>query len=313
MQLIETTNVNHALIAGIETLQKYGKRHHSRNGPILVCPWPVITVFHKPIERVLFNRERDANPFFHLFEAIWMLAGRNDVTFVSQFVERMKEYSDDGETLEGAYGYRWRNWWRKDQLLEIIYQLQQDPDSRRAVLTMWDVADLFAESKDKPCNTHIYFRIVYGKLDMSVCNRSNDIIWGLYGANTVHLSILHEFIASAVGVDLGIYCHFSNNFHLYPGAVPYRDILAGGIDDLYNPNRDDSVETHGLFGEPKDYQTFLDNCEAVCDDPKNAMYMNGVFFPHIVYPMWMVWKTRHKKWLNEILASSNLNTAAGLT
>ena len=100
MQIIECENVNHALIAGINTLDQFGKRQGSRNGAVLVAPWPVITIIHDPEHRVLFNPRRDANPFFHLFESIWMLAGRNDVDFVASTPILQKANSD-------TYQYIW--------------------------------------------------------------------------------------------------------------------------------------------------------------------------------------------------------------
>ena len=292
MQLIETTNVNHAIIAGINTLTSQGIRQGSRNGGVIAAPWPVVTVMTNPTDRVLFNPARDANPFFHLFESLWMMAGRHDVEFVAQFVPRMREYSDDGITLDGAYGYRWRNWWRKDQLFEIIEQLVADPDSRRCVLAMWDGDDLYEESLDKPCNTHIYFRVLNGTLDMTVCNRSNDIIWGLYGANTVHLSILQEFMAAAIGVDVGIYRHLSNNFHMYPANVDHRAILADGVHDLYNPNLDDHVR-HTPLTTVCDPMEFLQECRLFCGDPLGYDAIQGGFVNTIAQPMYSAWKNRN--------------------
>jgi hypothetical protein len=256
-------------------------------------PTPVTTVYKNPTERVLFEELRDANPFFHLFEAIWMLAGRNDVDFVAEFVPRMREYSDDGKTLNGAYGYRWREHFCADQIKLLVEELNNH-QSRRAVLTMWDGEDLLTtESKDIPCNTHIYFRIVNGKMDMTVCNRSNDIIWGLYGANTVHLSILHEFIASAVGVPLGVYRHLSNNFHLYPKNVNYRSIAAGGVVDYYNPNIDNSVTPTSLEVSPTNWELFLTECELFCHDPSSKFA--SPFLQHTAQPMYELWKTRDAK------------------
>ena len=296
MQLIETNNVNNALIAGINTLVNAGDREESRNGGVIVAPWPVMTVLHNPTNRVLFNPARDANPFFHLFESLWMIAGRNDVDFVAQFVPRMESYSDDGETLSGAYGYRWRKHWGIDQIMEVAMQLVTDPASRRCVLSMWDVRDLYVDSLDKPCNTHIYFRIVKGRLDMTVCNRSNDIIWGLYGANTVHLSVLQEFIAALVGVEVGVYRHLSNNFHMYPANVNYRAILAEGVSDMYNPNLDNAAEPMSLTSGLTHPIVFTNDCEAFCNDPV-ASHPVGEFVRTVAQPMYKAWESRNPEFI----------------
>jgi hypothetical protein len=301
------------------------RKESSRNGPVLVIDEPVLITYTHPQERVLFNKERDANPFFHLYEALWMLAGRNDVASVGYYAKQMYEYSDDGKTLNGAYGYRWRNFVNShdrmqpniDQLAILIAHLKSNPTSRRAVLQMWNIQNDLLKiggygnrirckkchgtggvpilegfededktascpvcngtswidepaSKDTCCNLSVMFslrdkietvpnsrtyspytdpnlpactcadwgmmgclpscqrqqyidkkmqgesEVVTGKfLDMTVTNRSNDMIWGLLGANVVHFSFLLEYMAAHLGVDIGKYHHFSNNVHVY--------------------------------------------------------------------------------------------------
>src|SRR5258708_35739439 len=70
----------------------------TRNGKCLVVDEPVLISYTHPKERVLFNPVRDANPFFHLYESLWMLAGRNDLKSLAYYCSRMKEFSDDGKT-----------------------------------------------------------------------------------------------------------------------------------------------------------------------------------------------------------------------
>ena len=189
----------------------------TRNGRALVYQAPVIVSHVMPWRRVLFDPVRNANPFFHYMEAIWMLAGSENVDFPSKFAKQIREYSDDGTTLNGAYGFRWRYHW-DDQIDEVIEMLKTDPNTRRAVLTMWDPQyDLGSSSKDLPCNTHVYFRKVNERLDMTVCNRSNDLVWGMLGANVVHMSILQEYIANATKIEVGTYHQFTNNLHIYEG------------------------------------------------------------------------------------------------
>jgi hypothetical protein len=87
---------------------------------------------------------------------------------------------------------------------------------------MWDANyDLMVENdiKDVPCNTHIYFSVRNGYLHMTVCNRSNDMIWGAFGANAVHMSYLMEYMAHAVGAKVGHYTQFTNNLHAYKNVL----------------------------------------------------------------------------------------------
>lgn len=225
VKVISVRNVNAALFEGLRYLAEHGVEENSRNGAVLVAPGPVVTEYAKPRERVLLHFARDANPFFHLFEALWMLAGRNDLGFLLQLNKRMREYSDDGgKTMNGAYGFRWLHYFRHNQLATAIRTLREEPNTRRVVVAMWDATSdqLNSTSRDLPCNTHIYFDRRGGRLNMTVCNRSNDIYWGAYGANAVHFSILQEYIAAAVEVPVGTYYQFSNNYHLYTDIIDPR-------------------------------------------------------------------------------------------
>lgn len=238
MKVITVQNPDNALERGLDYLREFGVRQPSRNGAVLVAPGPVTTVYVTPRNRVSMDPLRDANPFFHLAEAMWMLAGRNDVGYVAKFAKNMVNFSDDQETLHGAYGYRWTEHFGYDQLEWIIRDLSADPNSRRAVLSMWDpgyrartstfspfelskgdLGAAAASGKDVPCNTQAYFRVnptIGGPvLDMTVTCRSNDIVWGAYGANVVHFSMLQEYMASRLGLDVGVYYQVSNNYHAY--------------------------------------------------------------------------------------------------
>lgn len=218
MFIIDARNVNDAYAEATYKMSMVGVPKDSRVGKTLSAPWPVMTVYRRPTERMLMDFERDANPFFHIFEGIWMLAGRNDVAWLAQFNPRMAEFSDDGVTFHGTYGFRWREHFGVDQLKCLIQELRANKGSRRIVLAMWDPgADLgkIATGLDVPCNTTVYLLVREGVLDMTVCCRSNDIIWGCYGANAVHMSMLQEFIAQAISMPVGRYYQISNDWHIY--------------------------------------------------------------------------------------------------
>src|SRR6185369_13562421 len=108
MREITVHNVNQALMEGLHWLLAVGEKEDSRNGLVLVSPVPVMTTYLRPCQRVLFSPMRDANPFFHLMEALWMLAGRDDLAWPLYFNSKFGAYSDNGVTVHGAYGHRWR-------------------------------------------------------------------------------------------------------------------------------------------------------------------------------------------------------------
>lgn len=303
-------NVNQAVTEGIWKLKTMGVRESSRNGEVIVFPEPVTTLYERPAERVLFWPERDANPVFHLMESIWMLAGRDDLAFVEYFNSRMRNFSDNGQRLNGAYGHRWRKRFSCDQLVALIKHLKSDPTSRRAVLTMWGPVQNLQnlESKDVCCNTQTYFEIREGHLNMTVLCRSNDLIWGAYGANAVHFSFLQEFMASALDVPLGVYRQFSHNLHLYTELYDFKKYLDMPPDYTCWDGYLQGIQPRSIM-DSDDWGGFLRDCERFCaapfDPPRGYRHS---FFPEVAYPMAMVTKTRKEKtgdgyfWANNIKA-----------
>lgn len=230
MYVINAVNVNDALAQGLDLIHSEGVRLESRNGMTLEVPAPVATVYNNPAQRVLIDPARDANPFFHLMESLWILAGRDDVEFLTEFNKRMADFSDDGVTFNAPYGYRLRNSFCTDQIPEVIAILNRDPNSRQAVCQIWDTEDINRVTKDKACNMSIVFRVRNKRLDMVVYNRSNDMIWGAYGANVVQFSMLQEYVAAHLGMPVGVYTQVSNSFHVYtdgPGGKVFRNVVEG--------------------------------------------------------------------------------------
>jgi hypothetical protein len=276
-------NVNDAfrgLVEGIHTGRIPTVTKPSRVGQVRMVEEPMIITYSHPRERALFNQARDCNPFFHVMESLWMLAGRNDIAPLTYYSGNYAAQVQDGDspTANGAYGYRWRRakaddeeWSgsvveKVDQLKLLIAHLKANPDSRRAVLSMWNVEDDLLRigslssycdgphtgvgchncvppdkgSKDVCCNLNVMFSLRScrscaggvvptdrddnecklcngtGKyLDMTVTNRSNDMIWGMLGANAVHFSFLQEYMATHLGVEVGVYNQMTNNLHVY--------------------------------------------------------------------------------------------------
>lgn len=305
---INVDNVNEALAQGLRWLSRRGEPKPSRVGDVLVSPCPVTTCYSQPTQRVLFSPMRDANPFFHLMESIWMLAGRNDIAFPAHFNKRFIEYSDDGLQQWGAYGWRWRSFFGYDQLRVIIEELKINPDSRRAVLSMWSPAfneegmlkgsDLhiaMGGGKDVPCNTNIFFRIRDGLLDMQVNNRSNDIVWGAYGANAVHMSILQEFMAHAIGVGVGRLYQSSWNYHAYTNFYP-KDGFLGLADDAiahnyYDP-RFGGVKPTPLLAVDENWEVFLEECNSFVE---GGVKFETDFLRHVCVPMREAWNLHKEK------------------
>jgi thymidylate synthase len=175
-----------------------------------------ITTLEQPLERYLFLPKRYNDVFAQFAETMWVLAGRDDVTWLAMYLPRAPDYSDDGRTWHGAYGPRLRRWaGNVDQLDNVRRLLSEDQTSRRAVMVLFDPERDFAESKDIPCNNWLSWIARDGKLHLSVAIRSNDAMWGFSGANAFEWSVLQELVAYWLGLDVGSVRYFATSFHLY--------------------------------------------------------------------------------------------------
>ena len=265
----------------------HGAARPSRNGPVLAMDEPVTVSYLNPDQRVLHAPEREANPFFHLYECLWMLQGRRDVAPVAEFVPSMRNFSDDGRVFNAAYGHRWRRHFGRDQVTWAIEQLRErggDSD-RRIYLGIWDPRHDHKPSLDKPCNVGLAFRVrSTGKLDMTVFNRSNDLVLGLAGANVVHMSFLHEVVARASGLPLGAYHQVSNDLHMYteaPATIAALP-LAGRWsirDDPYAQGRVEAVPVMEV-----DWQTWQEDLETF-QRYGNVVGLRDRFFRRVCGPM----------------------------
>lgn len=217
---IYARNAAQALSSGLAlVLEAAGPPRPSRNGPVRAMDEPLTITYRRPAERVLFHPEREANPFFHLYEFLWMMNGQRDVKSVADYVPGMRNYSDDGRRFNAAYGHRWRKHWGHDQvdwLVQRFSDLDLAASDRRAYLGIFDPRIDQKPTLDVPCNLGNAFRVRSdGSLDMTVFNRSNDLVLGAFGANVVHMSMLHELVAQATGLPLGCYHQVTNDMHIY--------------------------------------------------------------------------------------------------
>jgi len=283
---ITARNVNFAYPEALWRMKILGVEADSRNGRVRRFPGPVATTYMNPTERMLLNPRRDANPFFHIFEGVWMLAGRNDTWTLGLFNQNIGQFSDDGATFHGAYGHRWRHHFGHDQILWAIETLKADPNSRRVVLQMFDpVVDQYTrqDAKDIPCNVSIFFEVDRARLNMTVTNRSNDMIWGCYGANAVHMSMLMEFVANALDLTVGHYVQFSNNLHIYER---HFDLLER-IDDVTTHVED--TDPHVPITRAGNYMDDLYELERWSTFTPNHWEYDNPYVIYVLEPMLKAW------------------------
>lgn len=301
MHVLDVENVSEAYFGGRHMLHMHGMMGDSRNGPVAVLDEPVTTVYRNPRQRVLFAEGRVPNAPFHLMESLWMLAGRRDATFLDQFISDFsKRYAEPGTDgrQHGAYGYRWRRFFSfddnsADQLDEVVHRLKKNNDDRRAVIQMWDAsADLLEEHTggllDVPCNLVAVPRVVRGRLDLAVTCRSNDMIWGAYGANAVHFSVLQEYLAARIGVDVGVYRQISLNMHAYADSLEKHQ-LPGQAMNLYEGDAG-RVTHRPLVDHPESFDAEL--LEFLEDGPHGGRSYRNEFLSKVARPVWAAnaWK-----------------------
>lgn len=279
---------NEGLGRVMTALNSEGIRTDSRNGPVIRFPKPVCLEYPDPRRRWLDHPVRAGNHFFHLFETLWMLAGSDLVAPLDPYNSGMKQYSDDGVRFAAAYGHRWRKHFGFDQLIAAVAKLRVNPEDRRIVIQMWDPAELQKLSgKDFACNQQILLdtrpSISYTggyALDMTVTNRSNDLIYGAMGSNLVHFSLLHEWLAHHAGLELGTYCQISTNMHLYLENEVSKRCWERRCEfkDFASPPPDFSLTEFGAPLEMQPYEDFVLDHLNLTADVRNT-YVDVVAFP----------------------------------
>lgn len=187
--------------------------------------------------RVMNVPHRNNDIFAQVAETLWVLAGRNDIGFLSYYLPRAADFSDDGKTWRAGYGPRLRAWpkyqvvesahedsfnhgglyrERVDQIAEVVNLLRNDPHTRQATISIWDPAEDWVDnSKDIPCTNWLHFLQRDGKLDLEVVMRSNDILWGFSGINFFEWSVLLDMMAFWTKFEVGAIHWFASSFHLY--------------------------------------------------------------------------------------------------
>ncbi len=141
----------------------------------------------------------------------WYLSKNRNVEEIKKHAKIWDKMHNGDNIVNSNYGYQWS---RNNQLQFVIDELTKQPNSRRAVLTIYDGKDHLDHSFDTPCTLNIVFNIIHGKLNMSVLMRSNDLWFGFCN-DQYCFSKLQELVAKALKIEIGWYYHFANNLHLY--------------------------------------------------------------------------------------------------
>lgn len=163
---------------------------------------------------------RVLNPAYAVAETVWILSG-SDAPWIYDYNGRLVQYADDG-VLRGAYGPRLRRWGGIDQLSHVLELLKTDPDSRRAVVQLYDPTRDAADHKDVPCTLGFRFHLREGRLHMSTTMRSQDV-WTGMPYDLFSFTTIQELVAGWLDADLGDYHHHVDSLHIYEHNLEQAD------------------------------------------------------------------------------------------
>lgn len=154
-----------------------------------------------------------------IYELLWFLRGDTNVHYLQEHGVRIwNEWADAQGDLGHIYGYQWRSWpdyngGHIDQIKEVIRQIKETPDSRRMIVSAWNVADL-DKMNLPPCHLLFQFYVADGRLSLQLYQRSADTFLGV-PFNIASYALLLQMMAQVTGLKAGDFVHTTGDTHLY--------------------------------------------------------------------------------------------------
>jgi thymidylate synthase len=163
-----------------------------------------------------------------IYELLWFLRGDTNVRYLQDHkVSIWNEWANADGDLGPVYGHQWRSWPTADgravdQITQLIHDLQHNPDSRRLIVSAWNVGEL-SKMALAPCHCLFQFYVAQGKLSCQLYQRSADIFLGV-PFNIASYALLTMMIAQVVGLELGDFVHTLGDAHLYLNHLEQADL-----------------------------------------------------------------------------------------
>ncbi len=154
-----------------------------------------------------------------IHELLWFLQGSTNIKYLKENGVRIwDEWADENGNLGPVYGYQWRNWPKPDgshidQITQVVNAIKQNPDSRRLIVSAWNVADV-DQMKLPPCHAFFQFYVADGKLSCQLYQRSADIFLGV-PFNIASYALLTMMVAQVCNLKLGDFVHTLGDAHIY--------------------------------------------------------------------------------------------------
>ncbi|HET7659343.1 MAG TPA: thymidylate synthase [Oryzihumus sp.] len=156
-------------------------------------------------------------------ELLWFLRGSTNVRWLQEHgVSIWDEWADEHGELGPVYGYQWRSWptpggGHVDQIAQVIDSIRTNPDSRRHIVSAWNVADI-GQMALPPCHTLFQFYVADGRLSCQLYQRSGDIFLGV-PFNIASYALLTHMVAQVCELEVGDFVHTLGDAHLYTNHV----------------------------------------------------------------------------------------------
>ncbi len=154
-----------------------------------------------------------------IYELLWFLHGDTNVRWLQEHGVRIwNEWADENGELGPVYGHQWRSWpdyngGTIDQIQQVVDQLRHNPDSRRMIVSAWNVAEVNNMALP-PCHTIFQFYVANGKLSLQLYQRSADTFLGV-PFNIASYALLLQMMAQVTGLQPGEFIHTTGDTHLY--------------------------------------------------------------------------------------------------
>lgn len=154
-----------------------------------------------------------------IHELLWFLQGSTNIAYLKENGVRIwDKWADEHGNLGPVYGYQWRNWPKPDgahidQITQVVNMIKSNPDSRRLIVSAWNVADV-DQMKLPPCHAFFQFYVADGKLSCQLYQRSADIFLGV-PFNIASYALLTMMVAQVCGLKLGDFVHTLGDAHIY--------------------------------------------------------------------------------------------------
>ena len=188
----------------------------SRDGDVTGEIINAVTVIDDPKDNLVTSPIRKLSHKYAIGELLWYLSGSNKLDAIANYSKAWNKLSDDGETVNSAYGYRIFEKFGFDQWEHVKGLLKADPNSRQAVIHIKEPNP--EKTKDLPCTVALQYFIRDGKLYATTYMRSNDI-WLGFPYDVFTFTCLQIKMAFELGVGIGSYTHIAGSLHLYSRNV----------------------------------------------------------------------------------------------